>query len=388
MKIKSYFARTVEDAIALAARELGPDAMLLNSRRAGSESQHLGDYEVTFAAETRADGAPAEGDAPSRPAAPPHNRADAALLREVAELRKELDGMRRSISRSMLAPNWVGAPVDIPEAYARLVAAEVAPELAREIVEGAAARAGSTPRKGRSTEPNQNPAAFQRALADEAASHFRIEPSLGTGESQPSIAALVGPPGAGKTTTLVKLAVHYGLAARRPALLLSLDTYRIAAAEQLRSYAAILGVGFQVLDTTAALAQAIEENRGKELILIDTPGLGFDDLETASALAQFLSTRRDIDTHLVVPASMKSIDLNRIVDAFRIFEPNRLLFTKLDETRSFGPILTETARTGKALSFFATGQRIPEDLEEATRRRLWELVLEPAGTAAFKAPAA
>src|SRR5262249_52540517 len=165
---------------------------------------------------------------------------------------------------SMLTPNWVGAPADVPEAYARLVGAEVAPELAREIVEAAAVRAGSPKQPLRRGDPRPNSEAFQRALAEEATSHFQVEPSLGQRDSQTSIAALVGPPGAGKTTTLVKLAINYGLAARRPSLLLSMDTYRIAAAEQLRSYAAILGVGFQILDTTAALAQAIEENRGKE----------------------------------------------------------------------------------------------------------------------------
>jgi flagellar biosynthesis protein FlhF len=388
MKIKSYFARTVEDAIALAARELGPDAMLLNSRRATPESQHPGEYEVTFAAETRSE-APAGLAPAARCPAPAHqDHGETALLREVAELRKELDGMRRSISRSMLAPNWVGAPHDVSEAYARLVAADVAPELAREIVEGAAARTSSGKPPTRGAESRRSPSGFQRALADEAASHFRVEPQLGRNESQVAIAALVGPPGAGKTTTLVKLAVNYGLAARRPALLLSLDTYRIAAAEQLRSYAAILGVGFQVLDTTTALAQAIEENRGKELVLIDTPGLGFDDLETAAPLAQFLSTRNDIDTHLVLPASMKPADLTRVADAFRMFQPNRLMFTKLDETRSFGPILTEAARTSKALSFFTTGQRIPEDLEEVTRKRLWDLILEPTAATKSKTSAA
>jgi len=391
MKIKSYFARTVEDAIAIAGRELGPDAMLLNSRRTPPESQHLGDYEVTFAAEARAmEPAPeAETNAPT--ASHRHERPDVALIKEVAELRKELDGMRRSISRSMLAPNWVGAPADIAEAYSRLVAAEVAPELAREIVEGAAAKVGMTKENGNPGRRGDHPrkaSAFQRALAEEAASVFQAEPALGRGEAQPALAALVGPPGAGKTSTLVKLAVNYGLAARRPVMLLSLDTYRIAAAEQLRSYAAILGVGFQVLETTAALAQAIEENRGKELILIDTPGLGLDDLESAAAMSQFLATRKDIDTHLVVPASMKPTDLTRIVDEFRIFRPDRLLFTKLDETRSFGPILTEAARIKKPLSFFATGQRIPEDLQEVTRKRLWELVLEGAGDAPAKAPAA
>ena len=150
---------------------------------------------------------------------------------------------------------------------------------------------------------------------------------------------------------------------------------RVGAAEQLRSYAAILGVAFQVLETTNALAQAIEENRGKELIFIDTPGFSFGDLEDSTSLAHFLSTRPDIDTHLVLSASMKSADLTRMVDAFEILRPQHLLFTKLDETASFGPIFSEAARTGKPLSFFTTGQRIPEDLEAATQARVVELIM-------------
>src|SRR5208337_4770648 len=110
----------------------------------------------------------------------------------------------------------------------------------------------------------RDPTAFRGALAEELTSRFQVQPVLGRGEANPRIVALVGPPGCGKTTTLVKLAVNYGLAARRPVMLLSMDTYRVAAAEQLRSYAAILGVGFQVVETVAALAQNLEENRGKE----------------------------------------------------------------------------------------------------------------------------
>jgi flagellar biosynthesis protein FlhF len=159
-------------------------------------------------------------------------------------------------------------------------------------------------------------------------------------------------------------------------VLLSADNYRVAAAEQLRAYAAILGVGFEALQTVAALAQAIEENRGKDLILIDTPGLGPAEIEDSMGLAPFLSTRSDIDVQLVVPASMKPADLSRVVDAFGAFAPRRLIFTRLDETGSYGPVFTEAVRTGRPLSFFAGGQRIPEDLQTATAALLVDLLLE------------
>ena len=379
MKIKSYFSRTVEDAMAAASQELGPDAMLVNSRKTPIESRHLGEYEVVFAtldsgAEMAAALPPETlGSEPNPVAASPLGE---RLSVEVAELKKELEGMRRVLTRSAYAPSqWVGVAPDVSDAYAQLTASEVSPELAREIVQAAGVRS-SGPRAGllRPVHPVDG-ATFQRALVEEMQSRFQVAPALGATAAQPKTVALVGPPGSGKTTTLVKLAVNYGLAARRPILLISVDTYRVAAAEQLRSYAAILGVGFQLLETTAALAQAIEENRGKELILIDTPGFAFGDLEDSSSLAHFLSSRTDIDTHLVLPASMKPADLTRMVDGFEVLRPRHLLFTKLDETGSFGAIFSEAARTRKPLSFFTTGQRIPEDLEAATQERLVELIL-------------
>jgi hypothetical protein len=98
-----------------------------------------------------------------------------------------------------------------------------------------------------------------------------------------------------------------------------MDTYRIAAAEQLRCYAAILGVGFQHLETVTSLAQAIEENRSKDLNFIDTRVMRYGDIDSAAGLARFLATRSDIDTHLVLSSSMKSADLSRMVDTFEIF---------------------------------------------------------------------
>ena len=385
MKIKSYYSPTVEDAMAMARQELGADAMLLNSRQTSPEARHLGAYEVVFATQTAA-GEPVEALAasalaPQLPATPP---AGDRLSAEVSELRRELESIRRTLTRSAFAPpQWLGASPDLSNAYAVLAAGEVSPELAREIVQCAESRAGTpggTPAEAPHPPAPRSPrrregAVFQRALVEEMESRFTTQPTLGRGEARPRIVALVGPPGAGKTTTLVRLAVNYGLASRRPVLLLSVDTYRVGAAEQLRSFAAILGVGFQVLETVAALAQTIEENRGKDLIFIDTPGLAAGDLGDSAGLAHFLSNRSDVDTQLVLSSSMKSVDLTRVVDSFEIFRPQRLLFTKLDETGSFGPILNEAVRTGKPLSFFTTGQRIPEDLEAASRSRLVELIL-------------
>lgn len=363
MKIKSYFSNTVEDAMGQARQELGPDAMLVNSRKSSIEARHLGAYEVVFVTEMP----PGEQEepAPVRQKAAQSDR----LAQQMAELKRELEGMRRTITRSALPPAaWRDSSPDSSDAYGALTAAEVSPELAREIIQSAESRtAKSALSKLRS--------GFRGALVEELESRLKVQPVLGRGEKRPRIVALVGPPGCGKTTTLVKLAVNYGLAARRPVMLLSMDTYRVAAAEQLRSYSAILGVGFQMVETVAALAQAIEENRGKELIFLDTPGLGPAEVDNYAALAQFLSTREDIDTQLAVSCSMKSADLSRVVDSFEAFGPQRLIFTKLDETASFGPILNEAVRTGKPLSFFATGQRIPEDLEAATKSRVAELVL-------------
>jgi flagellar biosynthesis protein FlhF len=375
MKIKSYYSRSVESAIAEAREELGPEAMLVESRKAAPDARHLGEYEVVFA--LTSDGPQATMRSAGLSAATPRD----SFSHDVAELKKELEGMRRAITRTAFAPpQWLSGAPDLSDAYAVLTANEVAPDLAREIVQSAESRSigGSQPKVAQLNQPRDS-GAYQQALIQELASRFTVKPALGRTEAGARITALVGPPGAGKTTTLVKLAVNYGLACRRPVLLISMDNHRIAAAEQLRSYAGILGVGFQMLETVSALAQSIEENRSKDLILIDTPGLGFTEISESSTLARFLSTRADIDTQLALAASVKPADLARMVDAYQVFKPQRLVFTKLDETASFGPIFNEAVRTGMPLSFFATGQRIPEDLEEVTPGRLTTLILSGQG---------
>jgi flagellar biosynthesis protein FlhF len=369
LRVKSYFAASVEAAVDKARQEMGPEAMILQSRATGPEARRLGAYEVVVGS--------AEGSGPERDAEPAGTNANGVADRfaaEVAELRRQLDGMRRAIARSGLAaPRWLLPSSAWSEAFSALVAADVSGDLAQEMVESV--HAGGA-----------GPGDWRRALAREMASRFQVSPVLGRGPAGPRAVALVGPPGAGKTTTLVKLALSQGISQRRPVQVFSADTYRVAAAEQLRSYTAILGVAFQVFETIGALAQALGTARDKELILIDTPGYGFADMEDSADLARWLGSRPDIETHLVLTASMKSADLMRVVDAYETFKPQRLLFTRLDETESFGPVFGEAVRLGRPLSFFGTGQRIPEDLAAASKDLVVNLILD--GRADALSPAA
>lgn len=372
MRLKSYFASSIEEAIGRARQELGGEAMLVNSRGALPEARHLGAYEVVFAAPSCESGAAVpstaqESTAASKPAtsAPPWER----ITRELAELRQQVERTALAIART---PQYPTAPVPLAlprqeTLTAQLVEAGADSLLARDIATRAVLSLRAPSRDAEATTMD-----LSRAAADEIIRAVAVDPSLGRTGAQVRVAALVGPPGAGKTTTLVKLAARYGLPARRGVQILSMDTFRVAAADQLRRLAAILGTGFQILETPRTLEQAIEEHRSKDLILIDTPGLGPRDMDAGADLADFLARSERVDTHLVLTANSKTADLADVAQRFALFRPAKLLFTRLDETTRLGSIWSLAARTGLPVSFLSCGQQIPEDLEEASVERIAE----------------
>jgi len=351
--VKSFFAASVREAMERARQELGPEALLLNTREAPPEARHMGEYEVVF-------GSGRGPVAEASPAAP--------AVAGVDDLRQRMDEIRALLTRMAPASSYFRdcrAPVE-----QALVEAGVETALAREIAEAvrqriarSAVREIARPRSA----PEWDAETLALETTEEIRGRFEVRPEIGR------IAAFVGPPGAGKTTALVKLAVKQGLAAGRAVRILSIDTQRIGAAEQLRTYAAILGVAFQAVESTGALAQAIDSSPSNALVLIDTPGCSAALLrELGSELAGFLASRQDIDTHLVLTASMRAADLQAAADLFEPFRPSKLLFTRLDETSSCAAVFCEAARRQKPLSFFGTGQLIPEDLEPACRERVTE----------------
>jgi flagellar biosynthesis protein FlhF len=346
--VKSFFAASVPDAMEQALQELGQDALLLNSREAPPEARHLGDFEVVF------------GRRPDQLAAVP---AAKTPLSRTDELQHRLREIRQMLGRK--GPSFAARPAGDPGVARALVDAGVDVELAKSIEQAVRKRLAkptvldiARPRPASGHEPQS----WLAATADELGDRFEVQPEIGR------ITALIGPPGSGKTTTLVKLAISQCLALGRPVRLLSADNLRVGAAEQLRTYAAILGVPFQAVESTSALAQAVDSTPASTYLLIDTPGFSATlQQELGGELAQFLSRRQDIDTHLVLTASMERTDLRSTTDRFHAFRPGKLLFTRLDETTSIATVFSEVARTAKPFSFFCDGQSVPEDLHAANK---------------------
>jgi flagellar biosynthesis protein FlhF len=216
----------------------------------------------------------------------------------------------------------------------------------------------------------ESEAQVSRLLRQQLEAMLQVDPQLGSPGASRRVIALVGPPGAGKTCTLVKLAVAYGLQTRRPSIIISTDAYRIGATEQLRAYAATIGMAFQAVDSSVALGQALEEHRSKELVLIDSPGYGLADIDAGADFARFLSLHPDVQVHLVMPATMRSDDVARTAERFSIFGASRLIVTKIDETAAHGAVISQSILSGLPISFLCGGQQIPDDIEPACKDKL------------------
>jgi flagellar biosynthesis protein FlhF len=322
MKLKSYFSGTVEGAMVLARREMGDEAMLVNARPASPEMRYLGAYEVVFGV------APVDGPPETRSIAAPAPPAP-ALNASAAEPPQTRDWLARQMES--LQEEILRVSASLREREAKAVAQE-APDTG-----------------------------------------FTVEPTVGVTGAKRALAALVGPAGCGKTTTIAKLAARCGLAGRKSTHILSTDVFRIGAAEQMRTIGGLLDVGFDLARDTGHMDRLAALHADKDLVLVDTPGLSFAEMDDARGFIEWIARHAEMDTHLVLPASMDLADMERIASEYQCFAPKKLLFTHLDETGDCRRMLSLSARTGLPISFLTQGQRIPDDIELSTRDGLMEL---------------
>jgi flagellar biosynthesis protein FlhF len=370
VRTKSYFADTVMAAVAQARKELGDDALLLTSVQTSEAERSAGAYKVTFVVTSESTTEDRVADVAHNPASQTYADKSLAdeLKSEFRQLKGELESLRNNVMRLQI-------PGD-PEAaglIGRLRDAGVDPELAAEIYRAAKLQVISdgSVAAGRHAGPipidvaSRDTQALLSAISVEMEKRVLTDSVIaGPGRGTKAI-ALVGPSGSGKTSTLVKLAAVQGLAKKRTVRLLSTDTVRVGAAQQLRSYAAILGVPLTFVEDPAKLGSIISSVR-EELVLIDTPGYTAASVHSGLSLAEALSSNGTIETHLVLPASLPCGVLKTLAARFEAFAPDKLIFARMDEAESAGAVFSEAVRQARPVSFLCHGDVIPQDIEPAT----------------------
>ncbi|MDQ1329550.1 MAG: Flagellar biosynthesis protein FlhF [Candidatus Poribacteria bacterium] len=192
----------------------------------------------------------------------------------------------------------------------------------------------------------------------------KINVSKGLDTSK-KVTILIGPTGVGKTTTLAKLAAQYQFHKNKNVGLITIDAYRIAAIDQLKTYAQIMSIPLKVALTPEQLWKCIDEYDGMDLVLVDTPGRSHLNKKDIRTIEEFLEAAQPADTHLLISASTKDIDAYTVVETFAPEYVQKFLFTKLDETTSFGSIMNVCAKLKKPISYLTMGQNVPDDIRLA-----------------------
>ena len=195
---------------------------------------------------------------------------------------------------------------------------------------------------------------------------FGVSDGITESKNGPRVVVFIGPTGVGKTTTIAKLASDFSVNQKKKVALVTSDTYRIKAAEQLRTYAEIMNVPFRVVYTADDLKTSLEEFKDQEYIFVDTAGYSPKDLEKRDEMKHILDAAREIseiETYLVLSVTTKYRDLRSICDTYKELDKYKLVFTKLDETSTFGNIYNIRVYTGAEISYVTDGQDVPDDIE-------------------------
>ncbi|MEW6326986.1 MAG: flagellar biosynthesis protein FlhF [Thermodesulfobacteriota bacterium] len=378
MKIKRYEARDINTALQMVKSELGPEAIILSTKRVRKGNGLLGGtgksrVEVVAAIDYE----PREtmvntGSLPEKRSVdylpgPVNNQLVNSQLPEVSALRAEVASLKRMIQtavRPRKADGPLNQAVDTLTAYLESIGLESA--LVCSLLEGVVLDGGA------------DPAASSDRLRDIVTGRLLDQIILGRWDAEevnrPGVWAFIGPTGVGKTTTCAKLAAHFALKEKKRVVLISADNYRVAASEQLKTYAHILGVPFMAVFKDQDLSQAINRNQDKDIILIDTAGRSPHHEEHMQEMARYIYAHPAIEGHLVVSATTQNGVLEDILAKYLPLSVKGCIFSKIDESRFYGPIFNQAVRFKTPIFYFTTGQRVPEDIEAATRKRLTHLL--------------
>jgi len=361
MQVKTFRAPTLDKALALVKKELGPDAIILSSRKAPAGMGESG-FEVSAAREPQ----PA---ASAAPAPNPVNGEEHSI--EIMDDIREIKSFLSLLISSKDHLTLLKANQPLAELYHGLLVRGLDEKLVFILLSKALSDLNGDP-------------ADKRRIFNAFCKRFVgkincARPFKGISSSSgPAVFTFLGPTGVGKTTTLAKLAAHLKIKRQIELGIVSLDTYRIGAVDQLQTYAGILDVPFIVAQSKAELDGALDEFKHCDAVLVDTTGRNYLNREHVKHLCSLFHNAHRFSHLLVLSAAAKDEDLKQTIIHFREIDINSFIFTKLDETVHHGCMLNQLLRFNYPISYMGTGQRVPEDIEPATQKRLLSFVL-PAG---------
>lgn len=347
MIIRTFIAENRLEALLRIREELGTDAVIIDERKVRKGGvMGVGGKEMTeVVAARKTDRAVAV----TRPASRPALTDD-----EIPEVQARLRLERTE------TPEKIGSEVVRLEAELASLRAAL-----QEIRSGAVVEIPATEvshQSGHHTTPTERP----------VVPNFTVSGGIQASATPPRVVALIGPTGVGKTTTIAKLAANFALVQRKRVGLLTLDTYRIAAVDQLRTYAQIMDVPLEIASSDEEVKAALAGYAGFDYVLIDTIGRSQKNGKQLAEMRKALAPAR-AETHLVLSVTTKTEDLLDIADRFGAGPVHRYLFTKLDETDHCEGIAELCRRRLCPVSYLTTGQAVPEDIEIATDERLQRL---------------
>ncbi len=358
-----------------------PDATVEKSEPSNGVSQFATRISENGSSGSEADTSPAHvrRDEEAESGSPPPQNQAASLaaaaqsIRDAdssAEVTAKLDTLQRMMENLTRSSQFRGAdeiPTELFDVYTHLIDADIEDDLARELIFGL--------RKDCSPEQLHDPAACRGLLSARVESEVCIADPIKPVSGRRRIVALVGPTGVGKTTTIAKLAANFRLRDGIRMGLVTVDTYRIAAVEQLRTYAEIIDLPMKVVTSPQEMRRALDELADLDLILIDTAGRSPRDELKIQELKQMLGEASIDEVHLVMSltASVRSIKMT--CEQFRPVNPTALILTKLDEAAGMGSLVSVSREVSLPFSYLTTGQDVPEDIEPANASRIARLVL-------------
>ena len=381
MRARTYRARTMKEALTRVRRDLGGDAVILSAREV-RRPRILGLGPRAVVEVTASDAMPADVPASNRRAADA-GRADAAVRtvssvpvivssatlqarfgEELGRLHTMVESLNRHGHIDHLLPD---IPSELVPTYSQLIEVDVPEVLTRRLMRQVA----------QALEPDQlnDSEAIRAALCDAVEQCIPVAPPMRAIAGTRRVVALVGPTGVGKTTTVAKLAANFKLTHGMRVGLVTVDTYRIAAVEQLKTYAEIIDLPLAVVNDPSEMPRAFDELGGVDLIFIDTAGRSPRDEVKIGELAEFLTRAQPDEVHLVLSAVAGHKSLRSAVERFTTVPVDRLILTKLDEAASLGGVLAVLGVSSRPVSYLTTGQAVPDDIEPARRRRLARLIL-------------